>query len=142
MMRRPPRSTRTDTLFPYTTLFRSLDRTITASFKGRQWDGNVELGYDVLAGSGVTVLPFGKLALRHWTLGGFTEQGGAGIGLTAGRDSKTVFVPELGVRLGAERSNGGYVCIRPFGKLGSPFNGEVGSSSELCLASVGSQSTP
>src|SRR3546814_9305351 len=25
MIRRPPRSTRTDTLFPYTTLFRSLD---------------------------------------------------------------------------------------------------------------------
>src|SRR3546814_3972718 len=27
MIRRPPRSTRTDTLFPYTTLFRSLERT-------------------------------------------------------------------------------------------------------------------
>src|SRR3546814_10074410 len=27
MLRRPPRSTRTDTLFPYTTLFRSLVRT-------------------------------------------------------------------------------------------------------------------
>src|SRR3546814_8665505 len=26
MIRRPPRSTRTDTLFPYTTLFRSTDR--------------------------------------------------------------------------------------------------------------------
>src|SRR3546814_11447771 len=26
MLRRPPRSTRTDTLFPYTTLFRSLGR--------------------------------------------------------------------------------------------------------------------
>src|SRR3546814_21084953 len=26
MIRRPPRSTRTDTLFPYTTLFRALDR--------------------------------------------------------------------------------------------------------------------
>src|SRR3546814_15333759 len=26
MLRRPPRSTRTDTRFPYTTLFRSLDR--------------------------------------------------------------------------------------------------------------------
>src|SRR3546814_10033817 len=26
MIRRPPRSTRTDTLFPYTTLFRSMDR--------------------------------------------------------------------------------------------------------------------
>src|SRR3546814_8525354 len=31
MMRRPPRSTRTDTLFPYTTLFRSL----FAEMKGR-----------------------------------------------------------------------------------------------------------
>src|SRR3546814_6420959 len=28
MIRRPPRSTRTDTLFPYTTLFRSLDRKV------------------------------------------------------------------------------------------------------------------
>src|SRR3546814_17428914 len=28
MIRRPPRSTRTDTLFPYTTLFRSLDDAI------------------------------------------------------------------------------------------------------------------
>src|SRR3546814_15643800 len=26
MIRRPPRSTRTDTLFPYTTLFRSMDQ--------------------------------------------------------------------------------------------------------------------
>src|SRR3546814_10598073 len=40
MIRRPPRSTRTDTLFPYTTLFRSLPR---SSFQGararRQADG-------------------------------------------------------------------------------------------------------
>src|SRR3546814_4171166 len=28
MLRRPPRSTRTDTLFPYTTLFRSLHRSL------------------------------------------------------------------------------------------------------------------
>src|SRR3546814_3864600 len=28
MIRRPPRSTRTDTLFPYTTLFRSADRSL------------------------------------------------------------------------------------------------------------------
>src|SRR3546814_10232054 len=32
MIRRPPRSTRTDTLFPYTTLFRSLD---TPAFEPR-----------------------------------------------------------------------------------------------------------
>src|SRR3546814_1454468 len=31
MLRRPPRSTRTDTLFPYTTLFRSLERLAVAA---------------------------------------------------------------------------------------------------------------
>src|SRR3546814_13967560 len=30
MIRRPPRSTRTDTLFPYTTLFRSIDKCCAA----------------------------------------------------------------------------------------------------------------
>src|SRR3546814_12622863 len=34
MIRRPPRSTRTDTLFPYTTLFRSVER----GFAGQQID--------------------------------------------------------------------------------------------------------
>src|SRR3546814_10451192 len=33
MIRRPPRSTRTDTLFPYTTLFRSLD-VLIANYNG------------------------------------------------------------------------------------------------------------
>src|SRR3546814_10064890 len=32
MIRRPPRSTRTDTLFPYTTLFRSLPAELAARF--------------------------------------------------------------------------------------------------------------
>src|SRR3546814_13332989 len=32
MLRRPPRATRTDTLFPYTTLFRSRDLTLPQSF--------------------------------------------------------------------------------------------------------------
>src|SRR3546814_13764456 len=32
MIRRPPRSTRTDTLFPYTTLFRSAEETIEETF--------------------------------------------------------------------------------------------------------------
>src|SRR3546814_1260595 len=38
MIRRPPRSTRTDTLFPYTTLFRSLSVSI---FPGNRSYGNV-----------------------------------------------------------------------------------------------------
>src|SRR3546814_8115037 len=35
MIRRPPRSTRTDTLFPYTTLFRSLPKAATATTRNR-----------------------------------------------------------------------------------------------------------
>src|SRR3546814_15105291 len=38
MIRRPPRSTRTDTLFPYTTLFRS-----SCAFKAPPKDGHVEI---------------------------------------------------------------------------------------------------
>src|SRR3546814_18377632 len=34
MIRRPPRSTRTDTLFPYTTLFRSSTRWPTSDWQG------------------------------------------------------------------------------------------------------------
>src|SRR3546814_7739360 len=50
MIRRPPRSTRTDTLFPYTTLFRSvavfpLDRLLAA--KGRAGQ-ELEIGSHVL----------------------------------------------------------------------------------------------
>src|SRR3546814_17046840 len=33
MIRRPPRSTRTDTLFPYTTLFRSLDDHLVCAYR-------------------------------------------------------------------------------------------------------------
>src|SRR3546814_11604818 len=53
MIRRPPRSTRTDTLFPYTTLFRSIvaqqvDRAVVAVYpigdrRHLIWPGDVEL---------------------------------------------------------------------------------------------------
>src|SRR3546814_6570519 len=36
MIRRPPRATRTDTLFPYTTLFRSQDRLRSGPRRGNQ----------------------------------------------------------------------------------------------------------
>src|SRR3546814_14895046 len=62
MIRRPPRSTRTDTLFPYTTLFRSV-RCLGMSGHGQQviaWqigDEEAEPGGDLLAedGGGVAV---------------------------------------------------------------------------------------
>src|SRR3546814_3065884 len=42
MIRRPPRSTRTDTLFPYTTLFRSLSGHIDSLRVLLQHDANVQ----------------------------------------------------------------------------------------------------
>src|SRR3546814_1185408 len=44
MIRRPPRSTRTDTLFPYTTLFRSLERVLTGALAEEPADVGVEPG--------------------------------------------------------------------------------------------------
>src|SRR3546814_19439398 len=41
MIRRPPRSTRTDTLFPYTTLFRSQPHVIAAALLRRLQEGVV-----------------------------------------------------------------------------------------------------
>src|SRR3546814_11803512 len=67
MIRRPPRSTRTDTLFPYTTLFRSVDPHAPAR-EGRRTDTGagaggggmmeiiVAVGIGVLAGSGIWLL--------------------------------------------------------------------------------------
>src|SRR3546814_3665520 len=39
MIRRPPRPTRTDTLFPYTTLFRSCRRSVERG--GIEWEGGL-----------------------------------------------------------------------------------------------------
>src|SRR3546814_6920788 len=38
MIRRPPRSTRTDTLFPYTTLFRSNFTDLSIDTANQRWD--------------------------------------------------------------------------------------------------------
>src|SRR3546814_6477207 len=42
MIRRPPRSTRTDTLFPYTTLFRSKRDEMIAAFKAQQAERSLQ----------------------------------------------------------------------------------------------------
>src|SRR3546814_8993082 len=53
MIRRPPRSTRTDTLFPYTTLFRSASNAITATANDSigGYQGGVNFAYNIGDGS-------------------------------------------------------------------------------------------
>src|SRR3546814_18117727 len=48
MIRRPPRSTRTDTLFPYTTLFRSIVRRKEMNEMTRSWPAEAETLLDDL----------------------------------------------------------------------------------------------
>src|SRR3546814_19228467 len=67
MIRRPPRSTRTDTLFPYTTLFRSPVRTQIAQ---------VLAGGDLLAETGQ--VPFRRLDTAG--LAGLDQAGGGRVG--------------------------------------------------------------
>src|SRR3546814_14206186 len=61
MIRRPPRSTRTDTLFPYTTLFRShyheltrlaekLDALSLHHVRAREWKGDLVLLHELAEG--------------------------------------------------------------------------------------------
>src|SRR3546814_4185012 len=68
MIRRPPRSTRTDTLFPYTTLFRSSrpsDRPFTLS--GEREPGSMD-------GRGAKQRDGPRLALAHARLTGVTAR--------------------------------------------------------------------
>src|SRR3546814_13766145 len=74
MIRRPPRSTRTDTLFPYTTLFRSDDLAGGVKAETRQpaedafriaiAEGGDEIGFDRRAGEECLIGP-GIVEVRH-----------------------------------------------------------------------------
>src|SRR3546814_4935763 len=70
MIRRPPRSTRTDTLFPYTTLFRSLPR--------RRVDDGADRGGGAADGQGCRHRPGVVRNLRR-------DRGGDGADHAAGR---------------------------------------------------------
>src|SRR3546814_15597105 len=68
MIRRPPRSTRTDTLFPYTTLFRSrseLHESVLLADVGRRISSHVGVGAGQKGIAGVSTLLQADKSLRH-----------------------------------------------------------------------------
>src|SRR3546814_12232990 len=71
MIRRPPRSTRTDTLFPYTTLFRSLFfEMIRKDYEPVYRAANYAFGRSKLIGGGEVVLQEVMISAREgkdWT---------------------------------------------------------------------------
>src|SRR3546814_11907291 len=65
MIRRPPRSTRTDTLFPYTTLFRSIAETPSAG--SGAWTLQAFLGEIEHFGTHTALLAVKGGAVESWT---------------------------------------------------------------------------
>src|SRR3546814_3017278 len=63
MIRRPPRSTRTDTLFPYTTLFRSRDSVYADTFDIDWGHGDGRVIVPVLGGTVEQALDAGELTI-------------------------------------------------------------------------------
>src|SRR3546814_12357380 len=68
MIRRPPISTRTDTLFPYTTLFRSKWKPITGSLKDIWLPGVIELNLTIMLNQQKLITAAGVLAILLLTL--------------------------------------------------------------------------
>src|SRR3546814_4237254 len=114
MIRRPPRSTRTDTLFPYTTLFRSDSRAIRIKAECLQPYGSFKIpaASNVLAGYSPEELRGGIVCP---SAGNF----GQGLAYAASRRIVpiTVHAPANAaeVKIEVMRSLGAYVVIQPFG---------------------------
>src|SRR3546814_16293885 len=65
MIRRPPRSTRTDTLFPYTTLFRSADGIVGPGRRQRRGGGHGSANLGREGGIPWRGIRAGRLAVEH-----------------------------------------------------------------------------
>src|SRR3546814_19908075 len=76
MLLRPPRSTLTDTLFPYTTLFRSLRRRcLAAVVEAHSVDDGAVLRQPEQPGRGVTVLRTGRQRAHFYKAEALPEHG-------------------------------------------------------------------
>src|SRR3546814_3505307 len=87
MIRRPPRSTRTDTLFPYTTLFRSEHRLHPGAFAADQFANTlvlIAIGHDasggcvnaklMFYGSTANIVKRPDIAFRIYAIFGYDEE--------------------------------------------------------------------
>ncbi|MFT4055860.1 MAG: autotransporter outer membrane beta-barrel domain-containing protein [Novosphingobium sp.] len=104
-----------------------LARKVTADFNGSEWDGSLGVSYNFGQGD-VEIVPFGELAIRHWSTKGFTEEGGAGLGLKVEGDSKSVFEPTLGVRFATVATQTDTFTLRPYASLAYTFQGDAGTT--------------
>src|SRR3546814_4066235 len=97
MIRRPPRSTRTDTLFPYTTLFRSpFDRALALAtlhrakghFMPAKLDGSCRCGAVRFSANSHTPVPY---QLCYCSICR-KQQGGGGYAINLGADARSLMI--------------------------------------------------
>src|SRR3546814_16992888 len=94
MIRRPPRSTRTDTLFPYTTLFRSAADRRFLQLRGPRSHLHARLGLSVLeCGRLSNVRPSRVSPRRRGPISGRFKMAPAGAGLPPPREQRREWKP-------------------------------------------------
>src|SRR3546814_7726964 len=97
MIRRPPRSTRTDTLFPYTTLFRSLSQSRSNALVAKKM-------FEALAASDPHD-PEAQAAVGAWNVDAVSQLGSFIAGAALGADRKAgLAATNRAVVLGGDRA--------------------------------------
>lgn len=110
-------------------------RTATAEFDSNELRVNGEVGYDFALGTTAVAMPFARFDLRQHDFDGFVEEGAGGIGLAVEDADKSVFSPEVGVRLGGDFATG-LGTLRPEVSASYVFQSNV--EAERDVAYVGS----
>src|SRR3546814_20187841 len=100
MIRRPPRSTRTDTLFPYTTLFRSALHNVPFATKANGFGGiDTQLVFN------------GPLQVRH--IGNLAKWAKEGLFVYGGRQDESAATFVSGECAIFMQSSAGYATVKP-----------------------------
>src|SRR3546814_10254387 len=107
MIRRPPRSTRTDTLFPYTTLFRSLQPEVMKILETQEKGAGGEIQLTDAMASMIGTQPFHGVTFdgRRFDCGSKAGYIEANLALALGREDlgehiRKFALAELGVEIG------------------------------------------
>src|SRR3546814_6601607 len=133
MNRRPSRSTRTDTPFPYTTLFRSLDRS--------QRDADAGLGCDPAGGA--QRAPGPGLEYRRGGEADLDRQlGGAAGAAVLGRHGTVADLQPVADRGGGRHLPGGAVALRAAAEpAGAPGRAVAAANAQLDIRPAGALSS-
>src|SRR3546814_15572113 len=138
MIRRPPRSTRTDTLFPYTTLFRSLEKLLIGNSVEDQWSDRLAHDVELLISSDNREA---RLHLRPRELGDLSirlemRDGQAKVHFTVETAAAQSFITDGTPRLQTMMENRGFKLEQASVDVGDNGGGKGGTGEKIGRAHV------